>query len=222
MAVGMPVAHFCGNLTSTQLGQLRDHRQGMRGSHHVLGVLEDLGYLRAADALGQIAQRMCDHEHGATRTRGGNRLLEGGPPLLWRKVDVAEEREVVGRPRRGLRCIGHQAGDPHGIRSETLGRNPSEPLDGHLGVVRGIDLPALLGEPDGIAALPGSDIERSTRDIGADSWATQIFGVADQTKSLAAYLASQALASMSVQARERKSFSIDSTSIVCDSGSTMH
>ena len=102
-----------------------------------------------------------DDEERATDSDGGEEIVDASA------VGCARDRRVLGRheierPRR-VRVEAVGIGVVAVDRQATLVRHGRDAVQGALGDVAGGDVPSMFGEPDGVAAFAGTDVEHPTR-----------------------------------------------------------
>ncbi len=113
------------------------------------------------------------------RAHGLDAVAQGQPQLGRRELEVAEQREVVCRwaTWRRHRGVGDEWSQPTRLRTEERVRPGPHPFDGDARVVGGRHRPALLGEPDGVAPLAGSDVDGRAGSEGRDDLLDEAVGL---------------------------------------------
>ncbi len=118
--------------------------------HNVLGRAQHRGRLRSTHAITQVAQVVCDPEQGAARRNRPTGLVQNETSLSFGHLQIAQEHKIVeARAYLEVREICH---DPFHVRTPRAGESPAF-LDADTREVHRRDLPALLGQPDGISPL---------------------------------------------------------------------
>ena len=118
------------------------------------GEKEDGRVLRAAASLGEVRAVMADDEQGAADPEGAGRRLVHPPTVLGTQVQVEHHDQVVGP----FRMVGTQVGlYPADLDGSLLGQATGLG-QADVGEVHGGHLPALLGEPHGVASLTRAEV----------------------------------------------------------------
>ncbi len=123
------------------------------------GGVQHGGVLRTAHPAGEVGAVVGHHQEGAAEVQRPRGHAEGGAPLGGGELEVEGHGQVVADDRfPGRDVVGDpQAGDAVGLGQ--VGRL-AQP---HRREVDAGHLPALGGEPDGIAPLAARQVERSPR-----------------------------------------------------------
>ncbi len=120
------------------------------------GCVEHARFLRATMAAGEILEVVPDDQEPAPRVKRRHGLLEDTASSLRWQVQIEDDDEIKGGGRRSV--LGQVRLHPFDLDARPL-RDGGATFDSDAREVHRGDLPSLFCEPDGIAALAGTQVE---------------------------------------------------------------
>lgn len=122
--------------------------------------IENARLLRATVAAGEILEVMPDNQQPATGSKRHRATVEDLAPFFRLEVQIEDDDQIKGGNGRD---VGGQVGvHPFDLHPAPFRRRGTA-VEGDSREVHCGDLPSLLRQPEGVAALAGTEVERSAR-----------------------------------------------------------